>query len=69
MLVAERDLEVKYFFAVTLKAEVSRLDHAGMHRTDGHFVNLVTIDREIVGDARFDRRILQLRPQTSRPGR
>ena len=44
VLIAERDLEVEDVLAVTLKAKVTGLDHAGVHGPDGHLVHLVALD-------------------------
>ena len=42
--VAEPLLEPQHLFADDLEAEMSGLDDACMHRTDGYFVNAVTFD-------------------------
>ena len=62
MLVAQRDLQVEHALAVALKAEMSRLDHAGVYRADGHFVDLVAVDAEEIGDAGLDRRVVAAAP-------
>src|SRR6185436_15802125 len=46
MLVAEHDLEEEYLFTVALKAEVPRLDDAGVHRPDRDLVDLLPLDPE-----------------------
>ena len=46
MLVAEHDLEKQHLLAVGLKAEVSRLDDAGVHRPDRDLVDLLPLDAE-----------------------
>ena len=51
MLVAERNLQVEDLLAVALKAEMPRLDDAGMDRADGHLVDLLALDAVEVGDA------------------
>src|SRR5436305_133597 len=56
MLVAKRNLQVKDVLAMTLKAEMPRLDDARMHRADRYLVNLLALDVVIVhdaGDGRF----------------
>src|SRR5262249_61218766 len=40
------DLEMEDVLAVDLEAEVARLDHAGVHRPDRHFVQLLARHRE-----------------------
>ena len=67
VLVAQRDLEMEYPFAVTLEAEVSRLDHSGVDRPDGHFVDLLALDLEEVGHAGENR--LRVRRVPRRRGR
>ena len=59
VLVAERDLQVQDGLAVTLEAEVTGLDHAGVNRTDGDLVHVAASDRVVVGHA--DRRSLGVR--------
>ena len=51
MLIAERDLQVKDLLAVALEAEMSRLDDAGVNRTDRDLVDLFAFDPEEVRDA------------------
>ena len=68
MLIAERDLEMEYTLAVALKAEMPRLDHAGMHGANGDLVDFFAVDLKIVSVARCDQRTGQ-RAQTSRPAR
>src|SRR5207247_1512351 len=58
-LVAERYFQVKDLLAVTLKAEMPRLNDAGVDRADGHLVNLFPFHPVEIGDAddgRFPRR-------------
>ena len=57
MLVSERDLEVKYLFAVTLKAEMSRLDDSRVHWAYGDLVHLFSLDTIEVHDT--DRRLIE----------
>ena len=51
MLITERNLQVEDLLAVTLEAEMPRLDHARMHRADGHLVDLFAFDAIEIGDA------------------
>ena len=51
VLIAEVNLQVKHVLAVALEAKAARLDHAGMHRADGDFVNLAPLDLKVVGHA------------------
>ena len=51
MLVAQRNFQVEYVFAVTLKAKMSRLDHAGVNRPHGNFVDFLPLDAVKIGDA------------------
>src|SRR5678815_243627 len=44
MLITEGDFEVQDFFARTLKTKMAWFDYARVHRPDGDFVNLATID-------------------------
>src|SRR6266581_6770266 len=46
VLVAEHDFEREDLLAVALEAEVARLDDAGVHRTDRHFVDILAFDPE-----------------------
>ena len=46
MLVAERDFQVQHLLARALEAEMARLDDAGVHGTDGDFVNLAAVHAE-----------------------
>src|SRR6266566_9659501 len=55
MLVPQRDLQMKDIFAVALKPEVAWLDHTGMHRPDGHLVDIIASNGEEVSDAGKDR--------------
>ncbi len=52
MLVAQRDLQMQHLLAVALKAEMPRLDDAGVNRTDRDFVNLTAFDPEEFADGR-----------------
>ena len=51
MLIAERNLQMQDFFAVALKAEMSGLDHARMHRPDRYFMHFVAFDAVEIGHA------------------
>ena len=56
MLIAQGDLQVEDMLAVTLEAEVPRLDHAGVNRPDRDLVDLVAFDAEEIGAGRVGRR-------------
>ena len=68
MLVAQRDFQMKDVLAVTLKAKMPRLDHAGMDRPDGHFVDFFALDAEKIGHAGQDRAAHGPRPRRRGPG-
>ena len=44
MLIAQRDFQVKHLLAVALKAEMARLDDAGVDRADRDLVNFLPLD-------------------------
>src|SRR5260370_29998221 len=44
MLVTELDFKMKNLLAVALEPKVPGLDDAGMHRSNGDFVNLLALD-------------------------
>src|SRR5260370_33404509 len=51
VLITERDLQVKHLLAVTLEAEVSRLDHARVHGSDRDLMHFLSFDAIEVGHA------------------
>jgi hypothetical protein len=51
VLVAKGDLEMKYFFTVTLKSEMPRLNDTSVYGANGHFVHFFAIDLVKVHDA------------------
>jgi len=53
VLVAQRDLQVQDLLPPALEAEVSRLDHSGVHGPHRHLVDLLAPDLEEVGQARM----------------
>ena len=58
VLIPERDLEVDHALAMAVEAEMSGLDDARMHWSDGNLVDLGAGDREKIGlvDQRAARR-------------
>ena len=53
---------MQHAFAVTLEAEMSRLDHARVYRADGHLVDFVPFDAEKIGHGGLDRRMIATAP-------
>jgi hypothetical protein len=43
VLVPQLDFQVQHAFADAVEAEMARFDHAGMYRSHGHFVDLITL--------------------------
>ncbi len=60
VLIAQRDLQMKDLLAMALEAEVPRLDHARVNRTNRDLVDLFAFDPEKVRDA--DNRSFARRP-------
>ena len=55
VLIAERNLQMKDLFTVTLEAEMSRLDDPGMYRTDRNLMHLIAGHLKIIHDPHADR--------------
>src|SRR5439155_17063555 len=51
VLVPERDFQMYDPLAVAVEAEMARLDDPGMHRPDGHLMDLGAVNREELGIA------------------
>ena len=56
MLIAERDFQMEHMLAMTLEAEMARLDDARMHRPHCHLVNLRAVHRYPLPHPRLGRR-------------
>src|SRR6266446_2523948 len=63
VLIAERDLQMEDLLAVTLEAEVPRLDHARVHGSDRDLVYFLSLDAIEVGHA-----ALRVHPGRPAPG-
>src|SRR5271154_4229242 len=54
VLIAQRNLQVGNMLAVALEAEMARIEHAGVYRSDRHLVDFFAFHAEEFGDRAED---------------